>query len=74
MDYKRQLGHRIYTRREFLALLKKHRGSFEVEDPKLLPAKREEDSAPSFQPLFSGETCDESLLLQQPSCTPATAD
>ena len=29
MDYKRQLGHRIYTREEFRALLKKHRGEFE---------------------------------------------
>ena len=26
MDYKRQLGHRIYTREQFRALLKRHRG------------------------------------------------
>jgi len=29
MDYKRLLGHRIYTRAEFRALLQKHRGPFE---------------------------------------------
>ena len=28
MDYKRQLGHRIYTRAEFRALLQRHRGPF----------------------------------------------
>ena len=32
MDYKRQLGHRIYTRDQFLQLLKKHRGAFELVD------------------------------------------
>jgi len=30
MDYKRQLGHRIYTREQFRALLKRHRGPFEL--------------------------------------------
>lgn len=28
MDYKRVLGHRVYPRRDFLALLKQHRGEF----------------------------------------------
>merc|ERR1740138_1660325 len=31
MEYKRQLGHRIYPRTAFLALLRRHRGSFYVE-------------------------------------------
>lgn len=30
MDYKRQLGHRIYPRTDFLALLKEHRGCFRL--------------------------------------------
>tara|TARA_B100000795_G_scaffold152447_1_gene114232 strand:- start:1807 stop:3186 length:1380 start_codon:yes stop_codon:yes gene_type:complete len=30
MDYKRQLGHRIFPRTHFLALLKQHRGDFEI--------------------------------------------
>ena len=30
MDYKRRLGHRIYPRADFLALLHRHRGTFEV--------------------------------------------
>merc|ERR1711972_699176 len=28
MDYKRELGHRVYPRPDFLALLEEHRGSF----------------------------------------------
>ena len=31
MDYKRQLGHRIYTREQFRALLKRHRGPFKLD-------------------------------------------
>ena len=31
MDYKRQLGHRVYPRVDFLAKLKRHRGRFRVE-------------------------------------------
>lgn len=32
MDYKRQLGHRIYTREQFRALLRRHRGPFRLAD------------------------------------------
>jgi hypothetical protein len=32
MDYKRQLGHRIYPRHAFLAKLKQHRGAFRPTD------------------------------------------
>ena len=31
MDYKRQLGHRIYSRSEFRALLSMHRGPFKID-------------------------------------------
>merc|ERR1711957_1004522 len=30
MDYKRQLGHRVYPREDFLILLAKHRGQFDL--------------------------------------------
>ncbi len=33
MEYKRQLGHRIYTREQFRSLLRRHRGPFHLSNP-----------------------------------------
>jgi len=74
MDYKRQLGHRIYTRREFRELLKKHRGPF-----KIIPASADGTSTPTVTdsaaavvstgagvPLSPGEVVSEVDLLGLP--------
>lgn len=55
MDYKRQLGHRIYPRNDFLALLKQHRGAFRHADAK---------ETVSVRPLLDGEICDAKSLLE----------
>lgn len=55
MDYKRQLGHRIYPRNDFLALLREHRGAFRHADV-LEPA--------TLRPLQDGESCDARSLLE----------
>ncbi|CAJ1437284.1 unnamed protein product, partial [Effrenium voratum] len=51
MEYKRQMGHRIYPRAEFLARLKSQRGPFRVSEDE------------SFCPLSKGEACDLSAVL-----------
>jgi len=61
MDYKRQLGHRIYTRAEFRALLQKHRGPFEW--------RTADEEAAALQcgervNLRSGDRCGEADLLR----------
>merc|ERR1712217_804073 len=60
MDYKRELGHRVYPRGDFLALLKQYRGNFhqEVDVPLMKQLTN------GFQPLGDGETCNSELLLQ----------
>ena len=61
MDYKRQLGHRIYPRRAFRALLAQHRGPFDV--PATPVAVAAAPPAPGFAPLRDGDTCDAAALL-----------
>jgi len=57
MDYKRQLGHRIYTRGQFLHKLRAHRGSFRTSTaPDLV--------LDGFSPLVDREECDLAALLQ----------
>jgi len=58
MDYKRQLGHRIYPRADFLARLKKHIGEFRVKDRTGNPADG------SFATLADEEKCDLSVVLK----------
>eukprot|EP00931_Biecheleriopsis_adriatica_P088510 TRINITY_DN62813_c0_g1_i1.p1 TRINITY_DN62813_c0_g1~~TRINITY_DN62813_c0_g1_i1.p1 ORF type:complete len:391 (-),score=87.12 TRINITY_DN62813_c0_g1_i1:32-1174(-) len=53
MEYKRQLGHRIYTRQEFLKRLKEVRGPF----------RRAGAEGAPFTPLAKGEACDLSAVL-----------
>ena len=76
MDYKRQLGHRIYTRFEFRALLKRHRGPFKRgtgeeggggaaggEGGDDQEDGRGEEGGGGFSPLRVGGGCDEATLL-----------
>ena len=59
MDYKRQLGHRIYPRDDFIQLLREHRGTF-----KQSPARADREDGGSFRPLGNGrEECPAALLL-----------
>jgi hypothetical protein len=58
MEYKRQLGHRIWPREDFRALLKLHRGPFE-----LTAAERAEAERSGFQRLVDGGSiCADELL------------
>mmetsp|Transcript_118410 Transcript_118410/g.264712 ORF Transcript_118410/g.264712 Transcript_118410/m.264712 type:complete len:165 (+) Transcript_118410:3-497(+) len=59
MDYKRELGHRVYPRADFLALLKQHRGNFRQD---VVPL--EKGLLNDFQPLEDGETCNAKPLLE----------
>eukprot|EP00930_Biecheleria_cincta_P004763 TRINITY_DN105699_c0_g1_i1.p1 TRINITY_DN105699_c0_g1~~TRINITY_DN105699_c0_g1_i1.p1 ORF type:complete len:408 (+),score=63.13 TRINITY_DN105699_c0_g1_i1:45-1268(+) len=63
MEYKRQLGHRIYPRADFLARLKKHTGDFRVKDNTGTPADG------SFMALSDGEACDFGVVLKAPSAS-----
>merc|ERR1712048_1102249 len=58
MDYKRELGHRVYPRADFLALLKQYRGSFRQETG--VPQRLTD----AFQPLEDGATCNSESLLK----------
>merc|ERR1711879_99086 len=60
MEYKRELGHRIYPRADFLALLKQYRGPFRC-DCVAAPPK---GAADIFLPFEDGEACDAAMLLQ----------
>ncbi len=40
MEYKRQLGHRIWPRDDFRALLKQHRGPFQLAEENTAAAER----------------------------------
>lgn len=57
MEYKRQLGHQIYPRADFLARLKKHTGDFRLKDNTGTSADG------SFVTLSDGEACDFSAML-----------
>jgi len=76
MDYKRQLGHRIYTRAQFRALLKQHRGLHTVGDAagdaiESLPTETDsschqgsmQTAQLPFTPLRRGEVCEQAELL-----------
>jgi len=73
MDYKRQLGHRIFPRTNFLALLKQHRGEFRKSSSidrssssSSSSSSKDEGGTAGFSPLEKGETIDcESLVLMQ---------
>lgn len=52
MNYKYQLGHRVYPRADFLALLKQHRGTFTATDTSPLHA------------FCDGEACTAAALLE----------
>lgn len=57
MDYKRQLGHRVYPRQDFMQLIKRYRGPFEIAgDDASRPGR--------FAKLQDGQTCHEANLLQ----------
>ena len=61
MDYKRQLGQRVYPRHDFLALLRRHRGTFST-----LGAREADAGAPAggaFDALRVGEACDSASLV-----------
>ena len=72
MEYKRQLGHRIYSRTEFRGLLKRHRGPFVPNgepngEPGQSPVSRcgpQGRGLPEpLQPLRPADRCDETALL-----------
>jgi len=52
MDYKRQLGHRVYPRANFLKKLRQHRGNFRTSD-----AEADVSAVPDFAILADGEEC-----------------
>ena len=52
MDYKRRLGHRVLPRAAFLAKLRCHRGSFDVDGP---VSFADENSSLAFIPLEDGD-------------------
>jgi len=58
MDYKRELGHRVFLRTDFLALLKEHRGHFR------LGASASGASEAQQVVLNEGERCDAQQLLE----------
>jgi len=58
MDYKRELGHRIFPRTDFLAFLKEHRGQFRLD------ASAVEASDAHKVVLEDGERCDAQQLLE----------
>jgi hypothetical protein len=58
MEYKRQLGHRIWPREDFRALLKSHRGPFELT----ADAAAEEEKL-GFRRLADGDSIEASELL-----------
>merc|ERR1712039_1155044 len=59
MDYKRELGHRIYPRNDFLALPKDYRGDFRPSRS----ASDEHLDGVAFQPFAEGDICNGSSLL-----------
>ncbi|OLP77729.1 hypothetical protein AK812_SmicGene42180 [Symbiodinium microadriaticum] len=66
MEYKRQLGHRIYTRAEFLERLKRERGPFRCSPDQLshqLGKGEEFDADTVLAGLQRSDKCAESLLL-----------
>lgn len=58
MEYKRQLGHRVYPRTDFLKKLRQHRGDFRLSDAEL-----EVSSVPGFAVFADREECDLGLAL-----------
>ena len=52
MDYKRRLGHRVLPRAAFLAKLRCHRGSFDVNGP---GSSADENGFLAFTPLKDGD-------------------
>jgi len=64
MEYKRELGHRVYPRADFLALLHEHRGCFRTQLP-------EEAVGGAFRPLKAGDECEAGVLLEVPRMAPA---
>jgi len=58
MDYKRELGHRIFPRTDFLAFLKEHRGRFRLD------ASASGSSGTQCLGLEDGERCDAQQLLE----------
>jgi hypothetical protein len=65
MDYKRQLGHRIYTRSEFRALLKQHRGPFDPMAVTTSNIANVQEAGSTFRPLRDGDTVDSITLLPE---------
>mmetsp|Transcript_111461 Transcript_111461/g.193195 ORF Transcript_111461/g.193195 Transcript_111461/m.193195 type:complete len:196 (-) Transcript_111461:175-762(-) len=63
MDYKRQLGHRIYPRADFITLLKAHRGAFRPGDTSTSLESSGERNC-TFQALENCESCDARSLLE----------
>lgn len=63
MDYKRELGHRVYPRADFLSLLHKHRGCFRTQPPK-------EVVDGTFRPLKAGDEREAGVLLEVPRQAP----
>ena len=70
MDYKRQLGHRIYPREAFRQLLRQHRGPFEwpaTGGPQATPRADVDvigtGSTADFEALRTGESCSAAALL-----------
>jgi hypothetical protein len=63
MDYKRQLGHRIYERHQFRTLLKRHRGPFQISASASTAPRAEAGSTAAFLPLASGDIAHESSLI-----------
>lgn len=65
MDYKRQLGHRIYPRDDFRQLLRRHRGPFELGGcgRSLDGGGEEAEATAPFEPLRNGDAVNETELL-----------
>jgi hypothetical protein len=63
MEYKRKLGHRIYPRADFRALLRRHRGPFELGGDGDGGGSGGAEREAAFEPLRRGERCPESQLL-----------
>lgn len=59
MDYKRQLGHRVYPRKDFLRKLRLYRGCFREECHGVIQA-----GSACFSPLQDGEQCDLKAALE----------